>query len=1116
MLHLRTRWPLLALLAVASTSREALAQSTTPAPKTESRVSAKDVGLPGFDLNAHYIPTPGDRFIGVAEGAVYQPVSTKKEDGWLAHHISQFRIDAIEFAFNPLKLNTTDASGAPQKKDYVAYQFYGARINVALNITNRWMAGGEFAAGGTMAKEDDGAEDKKATTVFGDPRLFTRFNLLGDPASPLAIGLQGDVWLPIGTPNKLTADERIRLLPRLLVSGIQSGFFYAANVGVLFRRHHDFGNAEIGNAITYGAGLGYALKGSEVSREGKRTGHQFGVELYGNTVLPANGSDSPFLGRSSSPAELLFSYRLGSHVASNDAARTGFYVAAGPGLTRAPGVPEWRLLVGFDIAGPYLTEPPPQDRDKDGVLDRDDRCPNEPGTAALLGCPPPPDADKDGVPDKEDHCPSETGPSSAHGCPDADHDRVADKDDACPAEPGPPTSDKATSGCPDADKDGITDKLDACPAEPGRHHEDKALDGCPDRDKDKDGIQDKDDACPDQAGVTSTDPKKNGCPSLASLQGKDIVISEQIRFKTGTAQLDATSEPVLAEVAQILKDHPEIEQLSIEGHTDNVGNKAANKALSKSRADAVKKALEARAVDARRLVAVGLGDTRPLASNDTEEGRLKNRRVEFHATRTASPGAPSAPAPTPRGTAPKKLAPPRLAAATGAQARQQAQRQGPAAAGRRPARGAATRRLRLAPVEPQRLTRRGLARRAAPAGRAALARAPALAPPGASIRPSPGRVTTGASIRTDLAGLPAALAGRASLAARPGRATAACPRGRGLGAHPVVGPRGRGLVVVKPAHTRLAFEGPGRAPGEHDGGAVGHAEEGLFPGRRLRVGRLVDGGAAHPGDGPGGGPLEADLLVAAEVIVGPRVGVSRGVDVDAVFASLGAVAAEGEAARGEVAHGLVAEPVIAPRAGQVGGLVPANARGARGGAGARPREGPGGLRRGAQEVIRPDIRVLVGGLGDVGAGQSGQGPADRPLEAEIAPGAEVVIRPRVGVGGLVDAEARETVDGARAAEGEGAAGEGGARGDTDVIVGPRVGVGGLVPLHTALPRDGPRAGEREDVRALRRQAQEVIRPGLRVILRGLMYPDALHAGDGAVERPLHAQIALAAEVVVAP
>jgi OOP family OmpA-OmpF porin len=76
-----------------------------------------------------------------------------------------------------------------------------------------------------------------------------------------------------------------------------------------------------------------------------------------------------------------------------------------------------------------------------------------------------------------------------------------------------------------------------------------------------------------------------------------------------------------------MKDYPDL-NVVIEGHTDSVGTAAYNKKLSQQRAEAVKKYMVEKGIDANRLKAQGFGEVRPIASNDTEEGRQQNRRVE--------------------------------------------------------------------------------------------------------------------------------------------------------------------------------------------------------------------------------------------------------------------------------------------------------------------------------------------------------------------------------------------------------------------------------------------------------------------------------------------------------
>jgi outer membrane protein OmpA-like peptidoglycan-associated protein len=101
-----------------------------------------------------------------------------------------------------------------------------------------------------------------------------------------------------------------------------------------------------------------------------------------------------------------------------------------------------------------------------------------------------------------------------------------------------------------------------------------------------------------------------------------------VTFDTAKATLQPGSEQVLGEIATLLKQHTDW-RFEVQGHTDNVGQAAANLALSEQRAKAVVAWLAANGIDAERLVAKGYGDTRPVAENGTEDGRAKNRRVEL-------------------------------------------------------------------------------------------------------------------------------------------------------------------------------------------------------------------------------------------------------------------------------------------------------------------------------------------------------------------------------------------------------------------------------------------------------------------------------------------------------
>jgi OmpA-OmpF porin, OOP family len=214
---------------------------------------------------------------------------------------------------------------------------------------------------------------------------------------------------------------------------------------------------------------------------------------------------------------------------------------------------------------------------------------------------------------------------------DRDGDGILDENDACPDEPGVRSDDPAKNGCPLRDRDGdsILDDDDACPDEPGVRSDDPAKNGCPIRDRDGDGILDEDDACPDVAGPANDDPTKNGCPP-ARIERGQIRILEQVQFKFNSAEILPVSDGILTAVLHVFEEHPEVTQVSVEGHTDNIGGPKYNKELSDKRVLSVLAWLTSHGVQPIRLTSQGFGLERPIAPNDTEDGRQQNRRVEFH------------------------------------------------------------------------------------------------------------------------------------------------------------------------------------------------------------------------------------------------------------------------------------------------------------------------------------------------------------------------------------------------------------------------------------------------------------------------------------------------------
>jgi hypothetical protein len=237
------------------------------------------------------------------------------------------------------------------------------------------------------------------------------------------------------------------------------------------------------------------------------------------------------------------------------------------------------------------------DRDRDGVVDSADACPNDPEDldrrADDDGCPDL-DDDQDGRPDADDQCPTEAedadGRGDADGCPDPDDDGdgVLDGDDRCPTLSGP----AAQGGCPDADADGLHDGDDRCPATP--------------RPADEIGG----DGCPRDAWLTA----------------------DAVRFRIAPAFDGADRLVDLAPVrtiAAVFAQQPTLRAVLAVHMSASGGDPNQALASSRLRAERLREALVSLGVSPERLEAVGYGSDRPIDTNRTAAGRARNERVEI-------------------------------------------------------------------------------------------------------------------------------------------------------------------------------------------------------------------------------------------------------------------------------------------------------------------------------------------------------------------------------------------------------------------------------------------------------------------------------------------------------
>ena len=559
-------------------------------------------------------PAPaGDAFFGVPSP-------------WVGGHLVPRGYAMFDYAVKPLTLR--DQTGA-SAGTIVSGQGV-LRVDASLALWDRVLASVDVPF--TVAQSGDSPTlggvqvGSPSSAEMGDIRIGLRGRLFGEYRAPFQLGLGASVWVPSGPKASYGAEGAVRGGPALLLGGRVSSFVWSANAGVTAR-----GSANA-HTFNFGAAAGVVFGPGEMV--------QIGPELYGSQGFTTSAA---FLG--SNTGSLISSSGTNMEVLLGAKLRVAKVlvagIAGGPGLTHAPGTPVARVLGMLGYSPMPEEKKVVVDSDGDGVPDEKDACPQVAGKAAddpkANGCPPP-DRDKDGVPDAMDACPDVAGVANAdlkkNGCAaDSDGDGIPDAQDACPDKKGPASGDPKKAGCPaDRDGDGITDDVDACPDTKGVASADPKANGCPD-DTDGDGIKDAVDACPREKGPADADPKKNGCPREVRVTQTEIVILKQVQFQFGKAGITQTVDPVsddlLTQVRDVLQDHPEITKIEVGGHTDNVGQEAFNQKLSQERADAVRQWLIQHAVPGDKLKAAGYGSAKPLAPNNTADGRQKNRRVEF-------------------------------------------------------------------------------------------------------------------------------------------------------------------------------------------------------------------------------------------------------------------------------------------------------------------------------------------------------------------------------------------------------------------------------------------------------------------------------------------------------
>ena len=458
-----------------------------------------------------------------------------------------------------------------------------------------------LSQGGASTALVPGISASEAGAGVGDGRVALKLRILGDRGPGAALAVQIGSHLPMGSSADYQGE------PTRVEGGLAYSYAWAnkttlaVNGGYRLREGVTLAGHEVDDEITWAVGLALPLSASV----------SVVPEIFGAVAVLAEEIEADEV-----PVEGLTTLRI----QISEGARLD--LGGGLGIVRGAGSPDWRAFAGFAFRSdraPAGPAPSPTDLDGDGRPDAADQCPEDP-------------EDMDGFEDED-------------GCPDADNDSDGRPDavDQCPLDPEDVDGFEDEDGCPDADNDGDgrPDAADQCPLDPEDMDGFRDDDGCPDADNDGDGVPDAVDQCPLEPETKNGVDDADGCPDskLVRVTCTELRIEEKIYFGTGSATIKKVSFGLLDEVASVMQQIPSISGAQIQGHTDDRGSDIANGKLSQRRAESVRAYLVAQGVEPARLTAQGYGELRPIDTNDTKEGRARNRRVQFVITERVLPAS---------------------------------------------------------------------------------------------------------------------------------------------------------------------------------------------------------------------------------------------------------------------------------------------------------------------------------------------------------------------------------------------------------------------------------------------------------------------------------------------
>ncbi len=418
---------------------------------------------------------------------------------------------------------------------------------------------------------------------LGDIRLMPKFILLGaGERTGFAIALGAPLNFPTGE-DSVNSSRYFIANPELILEYRASWLRIALNGGYRYRPTNSdtLEPLTVGDGITYGAAIGSRLgtDSLEVLVEASGT-------IYSDVAEDQGGPN---------PLEAIAGLRL------FNATGLVFSLAAGAGIVADFGAPELRVIGGLSWQ---------PDNEPQSVIVA--------GGGAVAARADDGDDDADGVKNSADACPTvpedADGFEDADGCPDTDNDQdgIADAEDACPKHGEDIDGFEDTDGCPDPDndQDGVADANDGCPGIP----------------ETKNGFQDAD-GCPDEPMAPA--PAVAQAAPRVVVRGDRIQHLDKIYFELGRARIRPESYNILDQVAQVIRERPEITRIRVEGHTDVTGTAGFNLWLSRMRAKRVTEYLIKAGVEAHRLESVGLGEDAPIGDGQGRIDAARSRRVEF-------------------------------------------------------------------------------------------------------------------------------------------------------------------------------------------------------------------------------------------------------------------------------------------------------------------------------------------------------------------------------------------------------------------------------------------------------------------------------------------------------